>query len=149
MKIDKEHHIISVIALTLVLSLVAPCTVYGATNEAIAPCASDYLSLYSAYVYVTEKGEVQVWFEVMGTGDMDEIGALSVRLYESSNGTNWTWVDTIFHEESDLMLFEDDYYVSSHVSFQGSTNKSYKAYVCVWAGKNGNGDTRYFWAYEP
>ena len=49
----------------------------------------------------------------------------------------------------DTMLFYDDWYISSHVSCPGSTNKQYKAYVGVWAGKNGDGDTRYFWAYQP
>lgn len=138
------------IALILVFALIAPCSVSAATPENIQPYASKYLSVYSAYVYVTSSGEVQVWFDVMGTGDMDEIGALSIILYESSDGTNWTRVKSFLHESTEDMLFEDDYYVSSHVSWaNGSTSKQYKAYVCVWAGKNGTGDTRYFWAYEP
>lgn len=138
------------IALILVFTLIAPCSVSAATIENIQPYASKYLSVYSAYVYVTSSGEVQVWFDVMGTGDMDEIGALSIILYESSNGTTWTRVKSFLHESTSGMLFEDDYYVSSHVSWTGgSTSKQYKAYVCVWAGKDGSGDTRYFWAYEP
>lgn len=138
------------IALILVFALIAPCSVSAATTENFQPYASKYLSVYSAYVYVTSSGEVQVWFDVMGTGDMDEIGALSIILYESSDGTNWTRVKSFLHESTEDMLFEDDYYVSSHVSWaNGSTSKQYKAYVCVWAGKNGTGDTRYFWAYEP
>lgn len=141
---------IKVITICLVLSLVAPVSVNAATSDSVMPLASYYLDSYSAYVYVTSSGTVQVWFDVMGTGDMDEIGALSIILYESSNGTNWTRVKSFLHESTSGMLFEDNYYVSSHVSWTGgSTNKQYKAYICVWAGKNGSGDTRYFWAYEP
>jgi len=138
------------LSLVLIIALVLPNPVMAATIEPAAPYASNFLSLYSAYVYVTSGGTVQVWFEVMGTDDMDEIGALSIILYESSNGTDWSRVKSFLHDSTSDMLFEDDYYVSSHVSWtEGSTNKQYKAYVCVWAGKNGNGDTRYFWAYEP
>lgn len=34
----------------------------------------------------------------------------------------------------------------TYVSYQGIAGKYYKAYVCIWAGKNGSGDTRYMWA---
>ena len=81
----------------------------------------------------------------MGTGDMDEIGVLSVKLYESANGTTWTRVKTFSHEDYSTMLSYNDWYHSSYVSHQGTSGKYYKAYVCFWAGKNGNGDTRYMW----
>lgn len=140
----------NVIALFLIIVFAVPSTVFAAEAEPVTPCASYYLSSYSAYVYVTTAGQVQVWFDVMGTGDMDEIGSLRIVLYESSDNKNWSIVKTFLHDSTSGMLFEDDYYVSSHVSWSGgSTNKYYKAYVCVWAGKNGTGDTRYFWAYEP
>ena len=139
-----------VIALVLVFLFILPYPVFADIADPIQPYASYYLSAYSAYVYVTNSGEVQVWYDVMGTGDMDEIGALSIRIYESTNGTDWTWVETFNHEDHEGMLIYDDYYISSHVSYpNGSTTKQYKAYVGIWAGKNGDGDTRYFWAYEP
>lgn len=141
--------LVKIIALLVIISLITPCAVNASTVDYSQPYASKYLSVYSAYVYVTNSGEVQVWFDVMGTGTMDEIGSLSIMLYESSDGTNWTLVKTFLHDSTSDMLFEDDYYVSSHVSWaNGSTSKQYKAYVCVWAGKNGSGDTRYFWAYK-
>lgn len=142
--------LVKIIALLLVLSLATPINVQASDTTPITPYASYYLDAYSAYVYVTASGQVQVWFEVMGTGYMDEIGSLRIVLYESSDNKNWSIVKTFLHDSTADMLFEDDYYVSSHVSWaNGSTSKYYKAYVCVWAGKNGTGDTRYFWAYEP
>lgn len=141
---------LKIIALCLVMVLVVPVSVNAVETNPVMPLASYYLDAYSAYVYVTSSGQVQVWFDVMGTGTMDEIGTLSIMLYESTNGTNWTWVKTFQHDSTSGMLFYGDDYVSSHVSWSGgSTSKQYKAYVCVWAGKNGTGDTRYFWAYEP
>lgn len=149
MKRRKISLFIKLVAIVLLFTILTPSTAYATTTENNAPYASRYLSLYSAYVYVTANGQVQVWFEVMGTDDMDEIGTLKIHLYESSDNQNWTIVKTFLHESTSGMLYEDDYYVSSHVSWaNGSTSKYYKAYVCVWAGKNGTGDTRYFWAYE-
>lgn len=150
MTIFKSKYFLKMVAFVLAIALLTPCTALAATTETVQPYASNYLTSYSAYVYVTSSGEVQVWFDVMGTGFMDEIGALSIILYESSDNKNWDDVETFLHESTSDMLFEDDYYISSHVSWSnGSTSKYYKAYVCVWAGKNGSGDTRYFWAYEP
>lgn len=146
---NRKRSVIVAIILCFVIAFSFPVSVSAATSDQIMPCASYYLDAYSAYVYVTDSGEVQVWFDVMGTGWMDEIGALSIMLYESSDGVNWTWTETFLHEECETMLFYDDWCVSSHVSCQGSTNKQYKAYMCVWAGKNGDGDSRYFWAYQP
>lgn len=76
---------------------------------------------------------------------MDEIGVLSILLYESSDKTNWRHVKTYSHENYASMLIEDDWAHSSYVSYNGTAGKYYKAYVCIWAGKNGSGDTRYMW----
>ena len=146
---ETRNALIKIVSLILIFVLVIPTPVQASTDDQVMPLASYYLDAYSAYVYVTASGQVQVWFEVMGTGDMDEIGSLRIVLYESNDNKNWSIVKTFLHESTSGMLFEDDYYVSSHVSWaNGSTSKYYKAYVCVWAGKNGTGDTRYFWAYE-
>lgn len=149
MKKQKSSYLIKLIAIILVLSLITPCTASAVTSESITPYASKYLSLYSAYVYVTTSGEVQVWFEVMGADDLDEIGALRIVLYESSDNSNWDDVKTFLYESTSDMLFYDDDYISSHVSWQGTYGKYYKAYVTIWGGKNGGGDTRYIWAYQP
>lgn len=131
------------------ISLIVPFGANAAENDSVMPLASYYLDAYSAYVYVTSTGEVQVWFDVMGTGDMDEIGSLAIMLYDTTDDSNWKLLKTFLHDKTDGMLFYDDYYVSSHVSWTGgSTSKHYKAYVCVWAGKDGDGDTRYFWANQ-
>lgn len=144
----KHKKSIRFVALLLVVILILPMHVSAVASENGMSRASYYLDAYSAYVYVTSSGQVQVWFEVMGTGTMDEIGTLSIKLYESTDNVNWTRVKTFSHENYSSMLAYDDFYHSSYVSYQGSTAKYYKAYVCIWAGKNGSGDTRYMWAYE-
>ena len=76
---------------------------------------------------------------------MDEIGALEIYLYESKDNENWTWVKTFEHQDYTDMLEYNDYMYMSQVEYNGTIGRYYKAYVCVWAGKDGDGDTRYFW----
>ena len=147
MKVNQYRSIIRIIAFLLVLSLITPCSVMATTVEEIQPYASYYLTAYNTYICRVNGNEIQIWYEVMGTGVMDEIGVLSIKLYESSDNTNWTRVKTFSHENYSSMLAEDDWYHCSYVSYQGTAGKYYKAYVCIWAGKNGSGDTRYIWSY--
>ena len=128
------------LALILVLSMVSPVS---ATE--VSPRASDYLMSYSAYVYPAGWYKVQVWVSVSGVDYMDEIGSLMIQIYESKDQETWTWVDTFNFEDHPGMLEYNDYYYSGHVEYSGTIGRYYKAYVCVWAGKNGDGDTRYFW----
>ena len=138
--------LVKCIILCLVFALVIPGTANAATVEPIMPMASYYLDSYNTYICDMGSGNLQIWFRVMGTGDMDEIGTLSILLYESSDNSNWTRVKTYTHENYSSMLAYDDWFHSSYVSYQGIAGKYYKAYVCIWAGKNGSGDTRYMWA---
>ena len=142
----KKTTFIRIVTLMLVLSLVVPCVANAASIPTAQPYASRYLSAYNTYVCAMGGGELQIWFEVMGTGKMDEIGTLSIMLYESTDNSNWSYVTTFLHENYSSMLVEDDYYHADYVPYYNAVNgRYYKAYVCIWAGKDGGGDTRYMW----
>lgn len=136
---------IRLLAVTLVLSLMIPLGANAATIESVQPRASDYLDSFNTYICAMGSGKLQIWYTVVGDTDMDEIGVLSIKLYESTDQTNWTRVKTYSHENYSSMLAEDDFFHSSYVTYNGTAGKYYKAYVCIWAGKNGSGDTRYMW----
>ncbi len=127
-------------ALLLAFVLILPVGAMAAE-----PRSSLYLDAYGAYMYPAGWGKVQVWFEVDGTGYMDEIGALEIQLYESKDNENWTWVKTFDYTDYSDMLGYDDFTHTGHIDYNGVIGRYYQAYVCVWAGKNGDGDTRYFW----
>ena len=129
-----------IIAMTLIVAFVFPINAMAMETR-----ASDYLTAYSAYVYPAGWGKVQVWFDVDGTGYMDEIGALEIKLYESTDNETWTWVKTYQFSDYTDMLAYDTFTHMSHVEYNGTIGRYYKAYMCVWAGKNGNGDSRTFW----
>lgn len=133
---------IRILAIMLALVVVVPV---GATATTVQPRASWYLSNYTAYVYLPGDGEVRVYFNVEGTDDMDELGALYIEIHESTDGVNWEWVDTFNHDTTPGMLSYNDDYHSGYVSYDGVAGRYYKAYVCIWGGMDGDGDTRYFW----
>lgn len=138
-------------AIVLVVALLVPVGASASSEKNTQLRASEFLSTYGAYVYAAGGGEVQVWFDVQGTGYMDELGALTIELYEcstnSSNIDDWTWKKSFTHDSTDGMLGYNDYLYVSHVDYAGIAGRWYKAYVCVWAGEDGDGDTRYFWTY--
>lgn len=134
-------------ALFLVVSFAVPVCAAEAA-QSVMPLASDYITSYNTYICDMGNGEFQIWFDVMGTSTMDELGTLSIMLYEVNRDGSLTWLKTFLPEDNPSMLRYNYYFHCSHVSFQGSSSKTYTAYVCIWAGKNGNGDTRYMWATE-
>lgn len=139
--------LIKITAFCLILAMTVPVTAFATEEVTVTPRASYYLDAYNTYICDMGSGKIQIWYEVAGTGDMDEIGTLSIRLYESSDGgSTWTWVKTFLHENYSSMLAYNDWYHYSYVSYQGVAGRTYKAYVCIWAGKDGAGDTRYMWS---
>ena len=138
--IQKKELWFKVAILLIVIALVCPINA-----RAVEPRASDYLHMYSAYIYPAGWGKVQVWFNVDGTGYMDEIGALEIQLFESKDNETWTWVETYQFSDCTDMLVYNDFTHMSHVEYNGTIGRYYKAYVCVWAGKDGDGDSRTFW----
>lgn len=145
MQIQRKHPLLRIVSFFLLISLLVSTPAYAAVNETFQPRASLYLTSYSTYICAMGGGDIQIWFEVMGTGTMDEIGVLSIELYESTDNVNWSWKKTYLSDDFDEMLVEKDYFHCSYVPYDGVANRYYKAYVCIWAGKNGGGDSRYRW----
>jgi len=136
----KNSSVINLIALVLSIVLLLPVSAIAVDTR-----SSLYLDSYGAYIYPAGWGKIQVWFEVDSVYDMDEIGALNISLYESKDNETWTWVETFHFSDYPNMLGYNDFSHYGHVEYNGTIGRYYKAYVCVWAGKDGDGDTRYFW----
>ena len=126
----------------MVLTLIF-CTVSAASATDFSTQASLYLDRYYANIYSEGDGDISILFEVEATGKMDEIGALSVRLQQkSTSSSTWKTIKTYSYTNYSNMLVNDkDFYVSS-VDYSGIYEYSYRAYVTVWGGKGGNGDSR-------
>ncbi len=126
---------IIVVVLALLLSSVA----FAAMD------ASQYLSFYAAYI--TKSGNtVKVNFQVEGTRIMDQIGVTEIYLYEkTSSSGSWTLVQTFLSSDpayASAMMDSNTSYKDDYVSYSGNSSYQYKAYVTVYAEKNGGSDSR-------
>lgn len=142
---NKKPTVIRLVAILLVFFFVLPINVNGIAAENVSTRASYYLSSYNTYLYNAAFGKIQVYFDVTGVHYMDEIGVLTIQIFESIDNQNWTWVETYKHDSTSGMLGYNKVYYSGHVDYQGTIGRYYKAYVTIWAGKDGSGDTRYMW----
>ena len=131
--------------LILVLSLFLPSYATAATPNTVQPTASYYLSAYGAYICPLAQYDIQIWWNVIGTGTMADIGALTIMLYESTDNVNWTWVKTYKHTTYTQMIDHNTGQSMDYVFYDGDHQCYYKAYISIYAGDSTNGDTRYFW----
>ena len=134
-------------ALLLAIVFMCPMNV-----SAVEPRASAYLNSYNAYPYAAGGGKIQIWFTVTGVEYMDDIGSLSIQIYDcatnSTNDDDWEFVTSFNNGNTPSMLGHNKYIYQSHVECDATVGRWYRAYVCIYAGKNGSGDTRYMWATE-
>ena len=136
---------IRVLALFLIITLITPFYAQAAVVEPVQPYASSYLNSYNAYVYPAGSGKIQVYFDSVGNYYLDELGCLSISVYESTDNVNWTWKKTFTHDSTSGMLGYNKIYHSGYVDYQGVAGRYYKAFVTIWGGDNGDGDSRSFW----
>lgn len=133
------------VAIMLIFALVLPIGANAAESTPVQPRASYYLDSYNGYVYPAGNGKIQVWFTVTAIDYMDDIGCLTIQIYESSDNSTWRWVDAFNSVDNSYMMATDEWYYSGHVNYQGTAGKYYRAYITIYAGRNGGGDSRYFY----
>ena len=146
MEKKRNRLFIKLIATILAVILFTPIHVQAAVPETISPMASSYLASYTAYICAMGNGELQIWFEVTGTRTQEYLGTLIIRLYESTDNENWSWVETYRHNEYPNMLAQNTFAHMDYVPYyEGVPGRYYKAYVCIWGGPDDCGDERYIW----
>ncbi len=146
MERKRNRLFIKVIATVLAVILFTPIHAQAAVPETVSPMASAYLASYTAYICAMGDGELQIWFEVLGTGTQEYLGALIVYLYESTDNENWDCIKTFLHEDYDTMLTQNIFTHANYVPYyEGVPGRYYKALVGIWGGPDDCGDSRYIW----
>lgn len=146
MRIQKKSYLMKAVAMILVLALLAPVSANAAMPKTVMPLASYYLAGYTAYICAMGGGDLEIWFEVTGTGTQEYLGVVAIYLYESTDNVNWSWVKTYLNNEYDSMLATNDYHHMDHVDYdEAAPGRYYKAYVGIWGGPDPGGDSRYIW----
>ena len=141
----RKRPLFRVLSLVLALVMLFPVNVLAAQPEGVSPRASAYLSSYAVGIAAAGNGKVEITFDVVAMDYMDTLGALSIGVYESTDRENWTYIRSYRHENYTNMIDTNDISHFSTIMHNGTAGRYYMAYVTIWAGKDGGGDSRYIW----
>lgn len=125
---------VKIVCLLLTLVLMLSPAVHAAEQ------GSRYFSSYDAWIEFSPlyDWQLHLCFDVSATGIMDEIGVYSIDIMESTDGVNFTTVDTFYPVSFPEMM---DYNSASHAGYVTFYNtvpgRSYKTYVTFWAELDG------------
>ena len=131
-----------VMAAVLLLSV----PVFAAEEEAIT-YGSAYIAVTDQYLWRVSDTEVQVWFEVLATRGMDQLGTSLIKVQRSSDNVNWTTMQTYTPESDPQMLCPDTSAHTECVSYTYTSGYYYRAFVTFYA-TNSRGTGKYS-AYTP
>lgn len=137
----KKRILTSLLIVALLVTFTAPA--YAAVN------ASYYLSSYRADLAADDNEGVHICYFVEGTDIMDELGMLSINMQElqtQPNGTTkWVSVASYTSTAYPVLMGSDTYFYGTDFVHQGEAGHTYRAYVTIYAGKDGGGDSRSFY----
>ena len=122
--------------LILAMTLVLATPVFAA--ETAEPKGSSYFFNSSVYLYNISGTSFDAWFDVTGTGTMDEIGVNFIKIQRSSDGSNWTTVRTYTKESYPHLLDHSSTTHAACVSYTGTGGYYYRAFVQLYAKKGVN-----------
>ena len=106
--------------------------------------SSLYLSCYRAWLTPKNNGTVRVTIDVQAVGDMDDVGAIEVDIYESSDGGSTWALDNVYASAifPELLLHDTYLYYESPIDHIGRPGNKYFAIVTVYAGDSTGNDSR-------
>lgn len=146
MKRQRSRLLIKLTAILLAVSLCAPIGAQAALPETADPMASDYWQDYDACICATGDGNLEIQFEILGITSFAEIGVLTIYLYESTDNSNFSCVETFHCSEYENMLRYNAYSCVDHVDYEGVPGRYYKAYMLLWATSGTGGGSKYIWS---
>ncbi|MDR0951376.1 MAG: hypothetical protein LBM18_00415 [Oscillospiraceae bacterium] len=131
---------------TVCIALILVFALGMGTTASAALTASQHLASYEAQVWGIGSGDICIWYDVVGTGTMDQIGATEIVLQQKVAGsTVWANVKTFDLVSYPNMLGTNRMaYTHTEYYYSGIAGYSYRAYVMIYAGKGGSGSYRQF-----
>ena len=135
-----------IIGVLLVAAMLVPAQAWAAEEEAVMPCASTHISSTRNYIYGIDGSTFSVWYDILGTDTMDDIGASYIRIERSKTGTGSWSIMRMFNSSlyTDL-LGHNTVRHNGSVTYTGTAGYYYRAYVMYYAGADGN--SSYYGSY--
>ena len=106
--------------------------------EAVEPRASNFFTCNSVYLCNVSGNYFEAWFDVTAVGEMDIIGAKTIKIQRSSDGENWRTVKTYSMEDYPELVDYDTFVHGTGVSYTALRGYYYRARVQLYAKKGVN-----------
>lgn len=104
------------------------------TSASAAVYSSEYLNAYRAIMTPDPGGKLTITVDVIGVGYMPKIGAKTIYLYESTNGTDFTRIKIYRSSAYPKMMGSGTFFYEDVVVYNGTPGNYYYAKVYVYAG---------------
>ena len=126
--------------LFLALALCIPNSPGALAGETI-PRSSEYIEKY--YVHLSKSGNnLEVYFNVYGMDILNDLGAHTIIIQRSRNGSSWTNVKTFYYTDAGYshMMGHQAWIHQAYVTYTGVSGYYYRALVKIWGGDGTSGD---------
>lgn len=133
---------IRIICLLLVVTSLVSVPAYAREQS---ERASLFFSAYRAYCSAASSTEIEVCFNVIGTGIMDEIGASEILVQRSSDQVNWTTVKTFSRANYSDMVVTNRGAHGATLSCTVASGFYYRAYVTFYASNSSGYGEKYYY----
>ncbi len=122
---------------TLIFAL---CFTLSTVAYADSSRASEQIRSYNIDITKMGGGQLGINFSVVGTGEMQELGANSIIIYEKSENT---WYKVAYYDQEDEGMTETDTFIyENEIIFQGTPGKQYRILVSIFAKDPSGSDLR-------
>ena len=111
------------------------------TFVAASETSSAYLDGYRAGLTAKSGGKIAITVDVSGVGSMTEIGASKIYLYESTDGSLFSRIETFESDDYPKMLGAGTWYYDTPITYDGTAGNYYYAIVYCYAANSSGSDT--------
>ena len=132
------HHPVVLILLALILCVTG---IPAARADETVPYSSRYI--FSYYVSLSNTGEkLEVFLDVTGMDVVNDLGAHTIIIQRSRNGSSWTNVKAFYYTDAGYshMMGHQTRIHQAYVTYAGTSGYYYRALVKVWGGDGTSGD---------
>ena len=128
----------------LFASMLAICMISSLLCVGASARSSDYLDSYRAIITPTGNKELVITVDVDALGNMTEIGATTIYLYESSNGTSFTRIKTYSSDDYSFMLGTGRHFYEDLFTYTGVAGRQYYVKAFCYAGDSTGSDEKLY-----
>lgn len=124
------------LSIVLIISMILVIPVHAEEDASL--WSSSFIASYDPSIDYESGSSFDIWFDVVATRRMEELGVNEIIVQVSSDGSNWSTVTTLYPEDYPQMICENTGMHAGYVTYSGTIGRYYRAYITFYA-KNSTG----------